>query len=137
MLTTIYSSQNIRQNKLLKIALDLTSTQQDSSLNGCKKILVKQHQIWRDKDNIAIVNIKTQKLIIFCSTKFKSYPHRIKTEDIVNQTLWKNIQQQFPNIDLNISDLELSFSFEYLKPLDPSIKFLYHAKIGNEITRLG
>jgi hypothetical protein len=129
-LAAIQPQINTQQSKLLEIALDLSNNySQYIKLPSVSQI--KNYQIWRDKDNVAIINATTQQLIVFGSTKFESSPQPTPSQNIAHQSLWKKIKQYCVELNLTMTTKEIVASFEFLKPLDPIFKSLNQSQKSN------
>lgn len=123
-LTTRHSQINAKQSKLLEIALHISNNYSQASIKSPSVSQIKNYQIWRDADNVAIINTTTQQLIVFGSTKFKSSPQHSPSQNIAHQSLWRNMQRYFVALNLAITTKEVVSSFEFLKPLDPVFQSL-------------
>jgi hypothetical protein len=121
---------NSQQSKLLEIALDL-SNNYSQHIESPRVLQIKDYQIWRDKDHVAIINATTQKLIVFGSTKFESTPQPIPFQNITHQSLWKKMKGHYVELDLAVTTKEIVVSFEFLKPLDPIFKILNQSSESN------
>ncbi|WP_019508561.1 hypothetical protein [Pleurocapsa sp. PCC 7319] len=120
MLKTELSPQlNTQLSKLLEIAISVTNNRSLKDSSSVHLSQVKDYQIWRDPENIAIVNSKTQQLIVFGSLKSEFYHQQPDSQNITSQTLWKNIQHYSSNLNLAISAPEITSAWKFFKPLDP------------------
>ncbi|MGL4881546.1 MAG: hypothetical protein ACRC8K_10820 [Waterburya sp.] len=130
-LTKRHSQINTKQSKLLEIALHVSNNYSQVYIKSPSVSQIKNYQIWRDADNVAIINTKTQQLIVFGSTKFKASPQPTPFQNIAHQSLWRNMQRYFVALNLVITTKEVVSSFEFLKPLDPVFKSLNQSYKSN------
>jgi len=116
------SQLDIKQQKLIAIALNVTERFfyiESTSLHLSK---VRDYEIWRDRNYVAIVNAKTHQPIVFGKVSANSI--KPITKGITKQSLWQKIQQQYPQLVSVISIEEIESAWLFFRPLDPAIQNL-------------
>ena len=124
MLATKTSTQlNSKQKTLIEIAVNITERLAPIEAASINVSRIKDYQIWRDRHNVAIVNIRTHKLVVFGTVK-----PQLDREDIISQDLWKSIHHYYGDFSPIISHDEIESAWQFLRPLDPTILNLYQSQ---------
>ena len=120
------SQIDIKQQKLIAIALNVTERFfyiESTSLHLSK---VRDYQIWRDRNYVAIVNAKTHKPIVF--SKISANSIKPINEDITKNILWQEMQHRDPQLVPDISTKAIESAWLFFRPLDPTIQSLYQVQ---------
>ncbi|MDJ0588793.1 MAG: hypothetical protein QNJ72_02195 [Pleurocapsa sp. MO_226.B13] len=122
--TQVSNLTDVRQSKLLQIAINVTDRFFFNDNTKIHLSEIKEYQVWRDRHHVALINRKTRRLIVLGQIAPKSKPI-LQTDKIVNLSLWKNIQQHHSLLRLDTSTEQLDRAWQFFRPLDPTILNLY------------
>ncbi|WP_036486844.1 hypothetical protein [Myxosarcina sp. GI1] len=117
-----------QQNTLVEIALNLTEPArevlQDTELNVSQ---IGDYQLWRDRDDIALIDVKNNELIVYSQTNVNIFPETANSERLQELTgnsnsLWQKIKTEHPTLDTNYRAEAISSAASKFQPLDPTTK---------------
>lgn len=112
-----------KQEMLIAIAVTLTDRLAPIEAASINVSRIKDYQIWRDRHNVAIVNIRTHQLVVFGTVM-----SQLDREDIIDQDLWKSIHHYYGYFSPVIERDEVESAWQFLRPLDPNIQNLYQVQ---------
>ena len=138
----ITSSPNIdrRQDKLIDVATRLTSDLK-SSPNPVEVSMnqINDYQIWRDKDDIAIIDTKKNQLVAYGNNSADFFSQTIKNEELESfntpDKLLGKISQTSPQINLQHDATSINDAYRQLRPLDPIFQTLNSIEIKPQKTK--
>jgi len=118
-----------KQNKLIEIASSLTRDIQPNNSNVDMSMnRIGNYEIWRDQDDIAIINAKDNKIVAYGNNSQDFFPIKIEESrlDQFNSPdrLLGKITQYNPQMELKYDSNTVANAHEQLRPLEPVFKAL-------------
>lgn len=105
--------------EVIDVAMDITDSYVDNSFNVSQ---VGDYQFWSDKDEMAIVNVRTGHLVAYAQTG-GLVPKRVPDHKIPSirdkDNLMGKIVQNNPTLIIDTNNAILEQAYDFIKPLDP------------------